>query len=124
MGKYKCSFNRKWLSTKDYSWVREFKGDKYKALCSICNKSFDVGAMGESALKSHMKSNKHKTSESSVSGTAFGAFFVSKGSDKERSDPKSNGEGRPESMVVPPPPVNVAPYELEVLLIVFCPFDL
>jgi len=103
-------FNRKWLSTKDYSWVREFKGDKSKALCSICNKVFDIGAMGESALKSHMKSDKHKTSESSAAGAATGAFFVSKRSNKERSETdtsKSNGE---ETRVVPLPPQFNAPH--------------
>lgn len=112
MGKNKCSFKHKWLSTKDYSWVRQFKGDKYKVLCSICNKIFDIGSMGESALKSHMKSDKHKSCEASVSGTATGAFFVSKGNhDKERSKGfESSVEGTVESMVVPLPPTVDVPH--------------
>ena len=78
MGKNKCLFSRKWLSNKDYSWVREYKEDKYKALCSICNKTFDIGAMGESALKSHMKSEKHKSNQSCTSGIKMTTFLAVK----------------------------------------------
>ena len=80
MGRNKCLFSRKWLSNKDYSWVRECnnKEDKYKALCSICNKTFDIGAMGESALKSHMKSEKHKSNQACTSGIKMTTFLAVK----------------------------------------------
>ena len=78
MGRNKCLFSRKWLSNKDYSWVREYKEDKYKALCSICNKTFDIGAMGESALKSHMKSEKHKSNQACTSGIKMTTFLAVK----------------------------------------------
>ena len=42
MDKNKCSFNGKWRSSKDYNWVREFKGDNYEVSCSVCNKVFDT----------------------------------------------------------------------------------
>jgi len=58
MGKY--VLNRKWLSDAKFSWVKEFKGDKHKAICCVCNKVVDIERMGESALKSHMKGEKHK----------------------------------------------------------------
>ena len=31
----KCVFNRKWLSDAKFSWVKEFKGDKHKAMCCV-----------------------------------------------------------------------------------------
>jgi len=56
----KCVLNHKWLSDAKFSWVKEFKGDKHKAMCCVCNKATDIERMGESALKSHMKGEKHK----------------------------------------------------------------
>ena len=35
MGKL-CIFNRKWLSDEKLSWLKEFKGDKQKAMCCVC----------------------------------------------------------------------------------------
>lgn len=34
--------------------------DKYKAYCKLCKKDIDLGKMGESALRSHERSQKHK----------------------------------------------------------------
>ena len=78
MGRNKCVFSCKWLSHNNYSWVRECKEDKYKALCSVCNKTFDIGAMGESALKSHMKSEKHKSNQASTFGVQIKSFLAAK----------------------------------------------
>ena len=47
----KCVFNRKWLSDEKFSWVKEFKGDKHKALCCVCNKVIDIEHMGERVEK-------------------------------------------------------------------------
>ena len=55
----KCVFNHKWLSDPNYSWVKEFKGDKHKAVCCICKKVNNIERMGESAQKSQMKGDKH-----------------------------------------------------------------
>ena len=72
----KTIFNQKWLV--DYDWVRESKGDKRKALCYYCKKTLDLSKMGESALKLHMKGEKHqfnyksgKSVGQSVSGIQF-----------------------------------------------------
>ena len=62
-----CNLNEQWanvhlivrLSDAKFSWVKEFKGDKHKAMCCVYNKVI-VESMGESALKSHMKGEKHK----------------------------------------------------------------
>ena len=56
----KCKFNPVWVTKQDYSkWLRPVKSDAEKALCCMCNRVFDIGAMGESALRSHAKGNKH-----------------------------------------------------------------
>lgn len=65
----KCVFNRKWLSDAKFSWVKEFKGDKHKAMCCACNKVIDIERMGESALKSHVKGEKHKGNTCATSGS-------------------------------------------------------
>ena len=58
----KCVFNAAWTEHKVYSkWIAPRDGDKTYAKCTLCDKSFDVSNMGEAALKSHMKSQKHQT---------------------------------------------------------------
>lgn len=52
----KCIFNAKW--TLMYKWVAKAE-DKHKAYCTSCNKLIDLGKMGEGALKSHEKGDKH-----------------------------------------------------------------
>ena len=57
-----CVFNRKWLTGAKLSWVimKGFKGNKHKTMCCVCNEVINIESMGESALKSHMKGEKHK----------------------------------------------------------------
>ena len=63
----RCTFNNAWPSKPEYrGWLERFKGDATKALCSACNKVFDVGAMGESALKSHARGMKHVAASASL----------------------------------------------------------
>ena len=57
----KYVFNRKWLTGAKLSWVKGFKGDKHKTMCCVCDEVINIESMGESALKSHMKGEKHKT---------------------------------------------------------------
>ena len=48
MGKF--VFNRKWLSDAKFSWVKQFKGDKHKAMCSVCYNIVNRGEwLGSSA---------------------------------------------------------------------------
>ena len=63
-------------------WLREFKGDRHKGLCVRCDKVFDIGAMGESALKSHMKGNKHQNETGNATGTIT-SFFKSAATNNE-----------------------------------------
>ncbi|CAN7985972.1 unnamed protein product [Ixodes hexagonus] len=56
----KSKFQGAWLHNDDYrDWVAPDTTDQHRARCKPCGKTFDVAAMGESALKSHMKSAKH-----------------------------------------------------------------
>ena len=64
-------FNKKWLIT--YPWLIDHE-NKHKAACKHCKKVIDISSMGESALKSHAKSEKHKKNlpeTSSLSLTMF-----------------------------------------------------
>lgn len=50
----KFTFNPKWLTEEEYKnyGVRQLhvKGDIWKALCMVCNKTITITAMGEIAL--------------------------------------------------------------------------
>lgn len=59
----KSVFNPKWTQT--YKWLIKAE-DRFKAFCTSCNKQIDLGKMGEGALKSHQKSEKHKFNSKSV----------------------------------------------------------
>ena len=57
----KCVFNLAWTKHKDYKmWISPVSGDRHKAFCKACKKSIDIAKMGESALKSHATSRKHR----------------------------------------------------------------
>ena len=70
----KTVFNRKWLAT--YPWVRECKTDRRRAICGLCNKSLDLLKMGESALKSDMASEKHKSNQSLAGKSTLNTMFT------------------------------------------------
>ena len=55
----KCSFSDGWLKNSSYKLWLERDMDKFEAKCKICSKAFDVSNMGESALKSCEKGEKH-----------------------------------------------------------------
>ena len=80
----KCVFNRKWLTNPNYRWVKEFKGDEHKLAghCCIYNKVIDIECMGQSALKSHVKGDKHKrntcTTLSLTQSALIGTFCAKK----------------------------------------------
>ena len=81
--KGQCLYNKKWERDLQYKgWVSAFKADKRKAMCQWCDRTIDVSSMGESALKSHSKSENHKQNsrcEQRVTLSSFG-FGSSAGS--------------------------------------------
>ena len=78
-----CLYNKKWERDTHYKgWVRAFKADKRKAVCQWCDRTIDVSSMGESELKSHSKSEKHKQNsrcEQRVTLSGLGIFELHKG---------------------------------------------
>lgn len=107
----KCVFNRKWLSDAKFSWGKEFKGDKHKAMCCACNKVIDIECMGESALKSHMKGKKHKGNTCATSGSTQSLLMstflhkeVSSSCDQRSESTSSCAEASNDEFSVPPPP--------------------
>ena len=70
MPKRKTKFSELWLKNPDYvGWLsRRSDGLAY---CSYCCKEIDISNMGESSLKSHLKSKKHLEREPCKSGKSF-----------------------------------------------------
>ena len=90
--------------------MKEFKGDKHKAMCCVCNKVIDIERMGESALKSQMKGEKHKrnsgaslTSAQSVLMTTFLHKERSSSYDQRSESVPSCAEANNNEFSVPPP---------------------
>lgn len=70
------AFNPKWKES--YPWVNSVPKENYKAYCKLCKKKFSVAAKGESCLKEHANSNKHKESDrSAVRSHSLDRFFSS-----------------------------------------------
>ena len=57
-------------------WLREVKGDKYKARCIVCMKDVEISSMGESALTSQLKGKKHQTLTSQERSSASVPDFL------------------------------------------------
>ena len=107
----KCVFNRKWLSDAKFSWVKQFKSDKHKAMYCVCKKVIDIERMGENALKSHMKGDKHKRNPGATSSSTLCvlmATFSCKGAssscDQSSESGPSCAEANNDECFVPPPP--------------------
>lgn len=55
-----CKFKKEWKEDPQFrDWLGEVSGDVQRAYCKFCKKSFDVGNMGLSALKSHERGQSH-----------------------------------------------------------------
>ena len=96
-----CAFNKNWLQNPEYAWVKQFKGDKRKALCTACDRLIDISSMAESALKSHTKGVKHKMNYKNHPGTIGIESFFSK--DDTKQETTEVGE-----LNIPPPPTPTA----------------
>ena len=56
----KCVFHNEWAEVEEFSdWLLRVENDRHSARCSVCYKAFDVSNMGEGAVRSHMKGQKH-----------------------------------------------------------------
>ena len=55
-----CGYNTQWDTNEHYkNWLKPFKSDNRKTLCTVCDKLIDLSNMGEGAIKSYMKGGKH-----------------------------------------------------------------
>lgn len=63
MSSRKTYFNDNWLIdnnlSKNWSFIREVKGDRTSAYCKLCQKSFSLSNMGKAAITSHFSSKCH-----------------------------------------------------------------
>lgn len=55
-----CKFKTEWKENPQFrDWLGEVSGDVHRAYCKLCRKSFDIGNMGVSALRSHAQGQGH-----------------------------------------------------------------
>lgn len=58
----KCKFQDKWIEEEQFkSWLQPIKNSNDEGFCNLCKKSIKLATMGINALKSHMKSDSHKS---------------------------------------------------------------
>ena len=109
-----CIYNRQWELNSQYKgWVTAFKGDRKKALCKFCDRMIDISNMGESALKSHMKSEKHKNNSRIGGGqpvtlSSFGFVSCGNGNSAEAGKAGTSQSQQQPAMIIPPPPQDTA----------------
>lgn len=73
----KCKFQRSWLNNDSYRhWLAPDPANPHRAKCKPCAKTFDIAAMGESALKSHVKSSKHDGNVKAAVSSTMKNFLV------------------------------------------------
>ena len=79
-------------------------------MCCACNKVIDIECMGESALKSHMKGEKHKRNTCATSGSTQSLLMstflhkVSSSCDQRSESTSGCAEASNDEFSVPPPP--------------------
>ena len=89
-------------------WVKSLKIDKHKVFCCVCDRVIDITTMGESALKSHVKAEKHKINIQQLqtkSMVTISSFFK-----KSTGDDLKEKETVPlvvADMAIPHPPANL-----------------
>ena len=107
-----CIYNRQWELNSQYKgWVTAFKNDKKKALCKTCDRIIDISNMGESALASHVKSERHRNNSGNGSGqpvtlSLFGFVSCENGNAAVAGKAKTlqSQQQQQPAMIIPPPP--------------------
>ena len=103
-----CIYNWQWeLNPKYKGWLTAFKADRKKALCKCCDRMIDISNMGESALKSHMKSERHENNsgiggEQPVTLSSFGFVSYGKGNLVEAGKAGASQSQQQAVMRIPP----------------------
>jgi len=84
-----CIYNRQWELNLEYKgWLTAFKADRKKAFCKCGDRMIDISNVGESALKLHMRSKRHKNDgtiggEQAVTLSSFGFVLCGNGNSGE-----------------------------------------
>ena len=105
-----CIYNQQWeLNSKYKGWLTAFKADRKKAFCKCCDRMIDILNMGESALKSHMSSKRHKNNstiggDQAVTLSSFGFVSCGNGNSGEAGKAGTSQSQQPAVMTIPPPP--------------------
>lgn len=86
----KCCFKTEWLTDPDFmGWLKQCD-DKHGAFCTLCKKNIDIGNMGVSALKSHLKAVKHTKLCQAMHTTKPVQSYFSSGSCETKTSPASS----------------------------------
>ena len=104
-----CIYNWQWELNSEYKgWLTAFKADRKKAFCKCGDRMINNSNMGESALKSHMRSKRHDNNgtiggEQAVTLSLFS--FVSCGNGNSGEAGKAGkSQSQQQAVMTPPPP--------------------
>ena len=65
-----CVFNPSWVQIENYSeWLKPDVTSRQQAICFLCQKTIQIGSMGEAALKVHSQTVTHQRNINQVKGT-------------------------------------------------------
>ena len=65
-----CVFNPSWVQIENYSeWLKPDVTSRQQAICFLCQKTIQIGSMGEAALKVHSQTATHQRNINQVKGT-------------------------------------------------------
>ena len=105
-----CIYNQQWeLNSKYKGWLTAFKADRKNPFCKCCDRMIDILNMGESALKSHMRSKRHKNNntiggDQAVTLSSFGFVSCGNGNSGEAGKVGTSQSQQQAVMTIPPPP--------------------
>ena len=92
----KCSFQDAWMRESAYKgWIRKLMHNKHAALCAFCGVEMKLSSMGESVLRQHLKSERHKKMEAKNNASARCNLtdFFSAASSSATSNPSPSTSG-------------------------------
>lgn len=91
-----CRFQHKWLLLEEFKdWLKPVDDNEHCAKCSVCVKKIEIGKMGISALRSHMRAKSHTDAVALRSGKSIIHFFSSATSSSEATQSVSTDESGP-----------------------------
>lgn len=72
----KCKFQKTWLEDEQFrTWLQPVEGQNGEGFCNVCTRVFKLGTMGINAVKSHMKSEGHKSALKGRQQLTMSSYF-------------------------------------------------